>query len=56
MNIDGRGVVRVTNNEERDDYPNWHPGGQKLVYVSERDGRMDLFLVDVDASKKVTAR
>ncbi|MGE0609153.1 MAG: hypothetical protein AB7O62_18815 [Pirellulales bacterium] len=37
---------RITNNLERDYYPAWHPNGQQLVIVSEREGKCDLWLVD----------
>jgi Tol biopolymer transport system component len=39
--------VRLTNNLERDDYPAWHPDGRRLVIVSERGGKRDLYMIDV---------
>ena len=29
-----------------DDYAAWHPDGRRIVTVSERDGRFDLYLWD----------
>jgi len=47
MNRDGSGLRRLTNHPERDDYAAWHPDGRRLVTVSERDGRFDLYLLDM---------
>ena len=55
MDADGSNVIRVTNNEERDDYPSWHPNGRSLVYASERNGRVDLYLAEVPAAPKEAA-
>ena len=51
MNLDGSRVQRITNSEERDDYPTWHPNGTQLVAVSERDGDFDLYLYDVSPTQ-----
>ena len=48
INVDGQGLQRITNHDERDDYPTWHPNGQQLAIVSEREGSHDLYLVNVD--------
>jgi TolB protein len=47
MNADGTNVRRLTHNPERDDYPAWHPNGRRIAYVSERDGKHDLYILDV---------
>jgi Tol biopolymer transport system component len=56
MNIDGSDVVRLTDNEERDDFPSWHPDGNRIVYVSERDGQKDIYQVAISKPIKVTAK
>ena len=45
MDIDGKNVQQITDSEERNDYPAWHPDGKHLVFVGERGGRFDLFMV-----------
>ena len=47
INNDGSGVRRVTECEERDDYPAWHPSGERLLAVCERNGEHDLYLIDL---------
>jgi TolB protein len=47
MNADGSNPMRVTNSPERDDYPDWHPDGKRLIVVSERRGKHDLYVVRV---------
>jgi dipeptidyl aminopeptidase/acylaminoacyl peptidase len=47
IGADGGASRRVTEHAERDDYPDWHPDG-RVVFVGERGGRQDLYLVEVD--------
>jgi hypothetical protein len=47
INIDGTGLVRLTDHEERDDYAAWHPNGKSVVFVGERNGKFDLYSVTV---------
>ena len=47
MDAAGNHTTRLTTHSERDDYPCWHPNGRQIVTVSERDGRQDLYLLDV---------
>ena len=56
MNIDGTEVKQVTDSEERDDYPTWHPDGKRLAIVSERKGKFDLYVVEVPSSDQITSK
>ena len=47
MQADGSNLCRITENSERDDYADWHPAGERLVIVGERQGKHDLYLVTV---------
>ena len=47
IRLDGTGLTRVTHHAERDDYPEWHSDGKRLVTVSERNGQHDLYLMNV---------
>ena len=47
MNADGSALQRVIESADRDDYAEWHPDGQRLVLVSEREGKHDLYLLSV---------
>lgn len=37
MNVDGGGVIRLTNNSYNDDHPRWSPNGTKILFQSDRD-------------------
>ncbi len=42
VNLDGRGGVRLTSGST-DSYPAWSPGGEYLVFASERDGNWEIY-------------
>ena len=46
MDGDGRNPKRVTRHPERSDFPCWHPDGKHVVFVGERNGRFDLYMVN----------
>ena len=48
INADGTKLRRVTSHPERDDFPSWQPDGKHLVTVSERKGRHELFLWEIE--------
>ncbi len=52
MDVDGQNQRRLTFHAERDDYASWHPDGQRIIFVGEREGRFDLYLMDVPAKGK----
>jgi len=44
---EGSEVRNLTTHPSRDDHPTWHPDGRRLLFVSDRDGGSDLYLVRV---------
>ena len=46
MNADGSNQHNATGHPARDDHPAWHPDG-RLVFVSDRDGGSDLYLMSI---------
>ena len=46
MKADGSNVVRLTNNPSEDLFPTWSPDNQ-VIFVSDRDGRFDLYGMDL---------
>ncbi len=43
----GEGSLRLTDDPEKDGHPDWSPAGDRLVFVSGRTGRAELFLLDL---------
>src|SRR5688572_31452926 len=51
MNPDGTNQVRLTNNVVFDDFPDWSPDGQKIVFLSRRtDGIWAVFIMNKDGT------
>jgi TolB protein len=48
----GRGDRRLTDAPERDDYANWGPGDREIVFTSQRDGNIELYLMSRDGSNQ----
>jgi Tol biopolymer transport system component len=49
MNSDGS-IAALTSNAFLDAYPVWSPDGQKIVFTSDRDGTMDIYVMNQDGS------
>ncbi len=43
----GRGERRLTHEKGRDRDPAWSPDGERIAFVSERDGNAEIYLVNV---------
>ncbi|RKH09217.1 tolB protein precursor protein [Corallococcus sp. CA053C] len=48
--VAGGAPVALTDGTHRDDMPAWSPDGKALVFVSERDGDTDLYLMRADGT------
>lgn len=52
LDLNTRGVTRVTTAPERDTAPSWSPNGQQLVFESFRDGNIEIYVTNVDGSNE----
>ncbi|HEX8704598.1 MAG TPA: tolB protein precursor protein [Myxococcaceae bacterium] len=52
-NVAGGEPVALTDGKQRDDAPAWSPDGKYLVFVAERQGDVDLWLMRADGSGQV---
>ena len=50
MNADGKNQRRLTNNPAEDGGPSWSPDGQRITFVSNRDGNREIYVMDADGN------
>ena len=50
VDIDGTDLVDLTNSPEDDARPIWSPDGDKIAFVSDRDGNAEIYTMNVDGS------
>ena len=56
MNADGSGQRSLTRNLAYDGDPAWSPDGQKITFVSNRDGRYEVYVMNADGSGQRSLR
>jgi len=51
-NLDGTGVVRLTDNPGKDYGPSWSPDGKQIVFTSNRDGMFneEIYIMNTDGT------
>jgi Tol biopolymer transport system component len=52
VGIDGSNPRNLTRAKGMDYSPNWSPDGKSIVFVSERDGNPDLYIMDADGGNQ----
>ena len=50
MQPDGSNIVCLTKTRGEDNEPNWSDDGQKIVFISDRNGGRDIYLMNPDGS------
>lgn len=50
MSADGSNLTRLTDHPERDHGPVWSPWGDRIAFVSERDGNPEIYVMNADGT------
>ena len=48
VNEDGAGLAQLTDHAAADYDPAWSPDGSRILFVSERDGNAELYVMDAN--------
>lgn len=54
MNANGTGRVQLTTDNFADLEPAWSPDGSRIAFVSNRDGNIELYVINADGSGSLT--
>lgn len=50
VNADGTGLTQLTDDAGTDFFPSWSPDGQRILFISDRDGDPDIYTVNAAGS------
>jgi TolB protein len=50
MNAQGDGKTRLTDSVGVDVYPKWSPDGTQIAFLSNRDGNVEIYVMNADGS------
>jgi Tol biopolymer transport system component len=52
VDVKGKKLQRLTNNNAKDANPAWSPDGQQIVFASNRDGNFEIYVMNSDGSNQ----
>jgi eukaryotic-like serine/threonine-protein kinase len=52
VNLDGSGLVRLTDNSANDGLPAWSPDGSSIAFLSDRDGGWAVWVMNADGTNQ----
>jgi Tol biopolymer transport system component len=51
IKVDGSELTNLTNNPAADYHPAWSPDGKRIAFVSERDGKVAIYVMNADGTE-----
>ena len=52
MDADGGNQRRLTENRQYDWSPSWSPDGERIAFMSDRDGNSEIYVMDADGGNQ----
>ena len=50
VNVNGTGLANISNHPADDEQPQWSPAGDKIVFLSTRDGNNEIYVVNANGT------
>ncbi|MTI29356.1 TolB family protein, partial [Xanthovirga aplysinae] len=50
--IDGKNIIKLTDNEAQDWHPDVSPDGKQIAFMSDRDGNFEIYVMNIDGSNQ----
>jgi len=52
MDLDGTNLQQLTDNDDFDSSPAWSPDGNRITFMSDRNGDYEIFVMDADGTNQ----
>ena len=53
MNADGSNLINLTNNDADEWASNWSPDGNKIAFITDRDGNKEIYVMNENGDNQI---